>query len=249
MSLPKQHFRKTSSVINTVIKNGEFKRQESIYRDMIQSDVNAKFAAEPDRYHLYISWACPWAHRAAMVRQLKGLDKIIGLSAVDYFMTFEKGWKFSTEKECPGAIPDTVNGASYVRDIYFKANPDYQGRFTVPFLWDKKLQTIVNNESSEIIRMFNTAFNSFLPTEQANVDYYPEPLRDEIDQINEWIYDTVNNGVYKSGFASTQEAYEKNVVPLFESLDRIEKILDGHKYLVQDRFTEADIRLFTTIVR
>ncbi|CAO3692157.1 unnamed protein product [Rhizopus stolonifer] len=244
MSLPKQHFRKTSSVINTVIKNGEFKRQESIYRDMIQSDVNAKFAAEPDRYHLYISWACPWAHRAAMVRQLKGLDKIIGLSAVDYFMTFEKGWKFSTEKECPGAIPDTVNGASYVRDIYFKANPDYQGRFTVPFLWDKKLQTIVNNESSEIIRMFNTAFNSFLPTEQANVDYYPEPLRDEIDQINEWIYDTVNNGVYKSGFASTQEA-----LPLFESLDRIEKILDGHKYLVQDRFTEADIRLFTTIVR
>jgi putative glutathione S-transferase len=176
------------------------------------------------------------------------LDKIIGMSVVDYLM-LDKGWKFSTEQECPGAIPDTVNESSYIRDLYFKVNPNYEGRFTVPVLWDKKLQTIVNNESSEIIRMFNTAFNSFLSKEQAELNYYPESLQKEIDETNEWIYDTVNNGVYKSGFATTQQAYENNVYNVFKSLDRIEKMLDGHKYLVQDTFTEADIRLFTTIVR
>lgn len=244
----KQSFKQMSNILNWASKDGEFRRQQSVFRDTIENDVNAKFAAEPDRYHLYISWACPWAHRTAMVRQLKGLDKLIGLSVVDYLM-LDQGWKFSTEEECPGAIPDTINGSSHIRDIYFKVNPDYQGRFTVPVLWDKKHQTIVNNESSEIIRMFNTAFNSFLTKEQAELNYYPEPLQGDIDEINEWIYDTVNNGVYKSGFATTQEAYEKNVVPLFKSLDRIEKVLDGHKYLVKDTFTEADIRLFTTIVR
>lgn len=140
-----------------------------------------------------------------MVRQLKGLDKLIGLSAVDYLM-LDKGWKFSTTEECPGAIPDTVNHANYVRDLYFKVNPDYEGRFTVPILWDKKLQTIVNNESSEIIRMLNTAFNKYLPKEQAELNYYPESLREEIDEKNGWIYDTINNGVYKSGFATTQKA-------------------------------------------
>jgi putative glutathione S-transferase len=127
------------------------------------------------------------------------------MSVVDYLM-LDKGWKFSTEQECPGAIPDTVNKSSYIRDLYFKVNPNYEGRFTVPVLWDKKLQTIVNNESSEIIRMFNTAFNSFLSKEQAELNYYPESLQKEIDETNEWIYDTVNNGVYKSGFATTQQA-------------------------------------------
>ncbi|KAL0135806.1 glutathione S-transferase [Mucor lusitanicus] len=236
------------AILKWASKDGEFRRQQSTFRDTIEADSNAKFAAEPDRYHLYISWACPWAHRTALVRQLKGLDKLIGLSVVDYLM-LDKGWKFSTAEECPGAIPDTVNNAQHIRDIYFKVNPDYEGRFTVPVLWDKKLETIVNNESSEIIRMFNTAFNQYLDKEHAERNYYPESLRKEIDENNEWIYDTINNGVYKSGFATTQAAYEKNVYPLFKSLDRVEKMLEGKKFLIQDTFTEADIRLFTTIVR
>ncbi|KAI8357837.1 glutathione S-transferase [Choanephora cucurbitarum] len=237
-----------SNILNWASKDGEFRRQQSVFRDCIQADPSAKFAAEPDRYHLYISWACPWAHRTAIVRKLKGLDKFIGMSVVDFLM-LDKGWKFSSSEECPGAIPDTVNNAQYIRELYFKVNPDYEGRFTVPVLWDKKLQTIVNNESSEIIRMFNTAFNEYLDEEHAKIDYYPENLKQEIDQNNEWIYDTINNGVYKSGFATTQAAYEKNVKALFESLERVEKMLEGKKYLVQDTFTEADIRLFTTIVR
>jgi putative glutathione S-transferase len=141
---------------------------------------------------------------------LKGLDKLIGLSAVDFLM-LDKGWKFSTAEECPGAIPDDINHAQHIRDIYFKVNPDYAGRFTVPVLWDKKLETIVNNESSEIIRMFNTAFNKFLTPEQAALNYYPEHLQKEIDENNEWIYDTINNGVYKSGFATAQAACKFHV--------------------------------------
>ncbi|KAG2189180.1 hypothetical protein INT44_004322 [Umbelopsis vinacea] len=230
-------------------KDGEFRRQVSSFRDSVSRNPNAQFAAEPNRYHLYISWACPWAHRTAIVRQLKGLDKIIGLSVVDFLM-LDKGWKFSTSEETPGAIPDTVNNAQYIREVYFKANPNYDARFTVPVLWDKKLNTIVNNESSEIIRMFNEEFNDLIDNEeQKKLNYYPENLRSEIDEINEWIYDTVNNGVYKSGFATTQAAYEKNVYPLFESLDRIEKILSTNEWLVGGVLTEADIRLWTTIVR
>ncbi|KAI8881711.1 hypothetical protein K501DRAFT_188391 [Backusella circina FSU 941] len=237
-----------ADILKWASKDGEFRRQQSVFRDVIEDDANAKFAAEPDRYHLYISWACPWAHRTAIVRKLKGLDNLIGLSVVDFLM-LDKGWKFSTAEECPGAIADNINNAQHIRDIYFKVNPDYAGRFTVPLLWDKKLNTIVNNESSEIIRMFNTAFNRFLTKEQAELNYYPEHLQKEIDENNEWIYDTINNGVYKSGFATTQAAYENNVYPLFDSLDRVEKMLDGKKYLVQETFTEADIRLWTTIVR
>ncbi|KAM3581570.1 S-glutathionyl-(chloro)hydroquinone reductase [Umbelopsis sp. WA50703] len=229
-------------------KDGEFRRQVSSFRDFVSRDKNARFAAEPNRYHLYISWACPWAHRTAIVRQLKGLDKIIGLSVVDYLM-LDKGWKFSTSDETPGAIPDTVNHTNYIRELYFKANPDYEGRFTVPVLWDKKNATIVSNESSEIIRMFNEEFNEHIDEDKKSLNYYPENLRSEIDSINEWVYDTVNNGVYKSGFATTQAAYEKNVYPLFESLDRLEKILAENEYLVAGTFTEADIRLWTTIVR
>lgn len=198
--------------------------------------------------------------------------------------------KFSTPEECPGAIPDNVNNAQYIRELYFKVDPNYSGRFTVPVLWDKKLGTIgkfcwgrikvqdssspsffvcvVNNESSEIIRMFNTAFDSLLPEEKKKINYYPESLQKDIDELNSWVYDTVNNGVYKSGFATTQQACkdvkscvaiilffltnnidENNVYPLFDSLDRIEKILSESDYLVKNTFTEADIRLFTTIVR
>ncbi|KAI7902675.1 glutathione S-transferase [Cokeromyces recurvatus] len=236
------------AILKWASKDGEFRRQQSIFRDIIEDNPNAKFAAERDRYHLYISWACPWAHRTAIVRNLKGLDSFIGLSVVDFLM-LDQGWKFSTAEECPGAIPDTINNASYLRDLYLMVNPNYQGRFTVPVLWDKKLKTIVNNESSEIIRIFNTAFNRFLSKEKAELNYYPEHLQKEIDENNEWIYDTINNGVYKSGFATTQDAYENHVYPLFKSLDRVEKMLEGKKYLVQDTFTEADIRLFTTIVR
>ncbi|CAO3680872.1 unnamed protein product [Umbelopsis vinacea] len=229
--------------------DGEFRRQVSSFRDTVSRDANARFAAEPNRYHLYISWACPWAHRTVIVRNLKGLDKVIGLSVVDFLM-LDKGWKFSTSEETPGAIPDTVNNTQYIRELYFKANQNYDGRFTVPVLWDKKHNTIVNNESSEIIRMFNEEFNDLIDDEEKkNRNYYPENLRSDIDSINEWVYDTVNNGVYKSGFATTQAAYEKNVYPLFESLDRLEKILSQNEYLIGGTFTEADIRLWTTIVR
>ncbi|KAF7724180.1 S-glutathionyl-(chloro)hydroquinone reductase [Apophysomyces ossiformis] len=236
------------AILKWASKDGEFRRQQSVFRDVILDEPGAKFTPEPDRYHLYISWACPWAHRTAIVRKLKGLESIIGLSAVDYLL-LDNGWKFSTSEECPGAIPDTVNHTKYLRELYFKVNPDYEGRFTVPVLWDKKLQTIVNNESSEIIRMLNTAFNRFIPEDRQKLNFYPEHLRKEIDEINEWVYDTVNNGVYKSGFATTQQAYENHVYPLFESLDRLETILGRHNYLVQGVLTEADIRLWTTIVR
>ncbi|ORY23324.1 hypothetical protein BCR33DRAFT_810740 [Rhizoclosmatium globosum] len=175
--------------------DGEFRRQVSSFRDTVSK--TGRFQPEAGRYHLYISHACPWAHRTHLVRNLKGLEHVIGLSVVDYLMTPE-GWHFSTPEETPGCIPDDVNNAKYIKEIYFKANAEYSGRFTVPVLWDKKEQTIVNNESSEIIRMLNFEFNDF------------------------WIYDQINNGVYKSGFATTQEAYEKNVEILFEGLDRVE---------------------------
>jgi putative glutathione S-transferase len=159
------------------------------------------------------------------------------------------GWRFATADECPGAIPDTVNGFERLRELYHKANPDYTGRYTVPVLWDKKEGTIVNNESSEIIRMLNHAFDPLLPAEKQAIDFYPEQLRAEIDALNGWVYPTVNDGVYKSGFATSQAAYERNVVSVFDSLDRIEGILATNTFLVGDAFTEADIRLFTTLVR
>ncbi|KAK9711907.1 S-glutathionyl-(chloro)hydroquinone reductase [Basidiobolus ranarum] len=229
-------------------KDGEFRRKPSTFRNTISNEEGSDFKPEKGRYHLYISYACPWAHRTLIVRALKGLQDVIGLSIVDYLMQ-SKGWKFSTPEETPGSIPDTLYNSEYIREIYFKANPEYDGRFTVPVLWDKKLETIVNNESSEIIRIFNSAFDEFVPEHAKGVSYYPEKLRKEIDDINEWIYDTVNNGVYKSGFATTQEAYEKNCVNVFSSLDKIEKILSEHEFLVGETFTEADIRLWTTIIR
>ncbi|KAI9495661.1 glutathione S-transferase [Zychaea mexicana] len=243
-----QQDKKQPEILNWASKDGEFRRQQSSFRDQIVDEPGAKFAPEPNRYHLYVSLACPWAHRTLIVRELKGLQDLISVSVVDYLF-LDKGWKFSTSEECPGAIPDTVNNAAYMRDLYFKVEPNYSGRFTVPVLWDKKLNTLVNNESSEIIRMLNTAFDKLLPDDKKNINYYPENLRAEIDELNEWVYDTVNNGVYKSGFATSQQAYENNVHPLFKSLDRIEGILSKSDFLVANTFTEADIRLFTTIVR
>ncbi|KAI9294749.1 hypothetical protein K502DRAFT_330423 [Neoconidiobolus thromboides FSU 785] len=229
-------------------KSGEFVRQVSSFRNFIEANPDAQFPAEKDRYHLYVSHACPWAHRTMIVRGLKGLEDIITVSVVDYYMD-KKGWKFSTPEETPGSIPDPIYDAKRISEIYLKANPEYKDRYTVPVLFDKKQKTIVNNESSEIIRMLNTAFDGLLPKEKQGLNYYPENLQKEIDQINEIVYDKVNNGVYKSGFATTQETYEKNVVRVFEGLDYVENILSKQKYLVQNQLTEADIRLFTTVLR
>ena len=218
---------------DTKSTGGKFERKESSFRDFIGSD---RFPAERDRYHLYISHACPWAHRAAIFRKLKGLEEIIPIIVVDAFMG-ENGWKLNE---------DPVNGKSHMHEIYTLADPNYTGRVTVPVLWDKKESTIVNNESSEIIRMFNSAFDSITGNTK---DYYPKELRTQIDEINEFIYSNVNNGVYKVGFATVQDVYEEEVVKLFDALDVIEKRLSTQRYLVGNTLTEADLRLFTTLLR
>jgi len=226
--------------------DGSFKRKPSSFRNLIEPE--GKFSPEKGRYHLYVSYACPWATRTLITRKLKGLEDFIDVSVVSPHMG-EHGWPFKKSDDFPGTDDDPLYGAEHIKDLYLRVEPNYDGRFTVPVLWDKKTETIVNNESSEIIRMFNTAFNAYLPKDKAAIDTYPEHLRAEIDGVNEWVYDTVNNGVYKSGFAKTQEAYEAAVQPLFASLDRLEKMLQGKDYLVGDQLTEADIRLFVTIVR
>ncbi len=233
---------------DTKSTGGKFVRKDSAFRNWVTADGSAGpsggegFQAEADRYHLYVSCACPWAHRALIVRALKGLEGLISVSVVSPIM-LEHGWSFNTAE---GSTGDALFGASYLHEIYTKADPNYTGRVTVPVLWDKTTGTIVNNESSEIIRMFNTAFDALGATPG---HYYPEDLRREIDALNPRIYDTVNNGVYKSGFATTQSAYEEAVYPLFESLDWLEGILENQRYLTGDTLTEADIRLFTTLVR
>jgi putative glutathione S-transferase len=237
-----------SNVLKWASNDGHFRRQQSSFRDWISKEPNAKFPPEKDRYHLYVSWACPWAHRTLVVRALKGLDDVIGLSVVDYLLG-QDGWKFSTPEECPGAIPDTVNNAQYLRELYKKADPNYDKRFTVPVLWDKKMQTIVNNESAEIIRMFNEAFDDLVPESAKGITFYPKEYSGDIDEVNDWIYRTVNDGVYKCGFATNQNAYTSNIGPLFQSLDRIEDMLAKSDWLVGNRMTEADIRLWTTIIR
>ncbi|KAJ3008274.1 S-glutathionyl-(chloro)hydroquinone reductase [Thoreauomyces humboldtii] len=247
-STPKVDDKSTGEIFKWASKDGEFRRQVSSFRDNVSTDPSAQFVAEKGRYHLYVSWACPWAHRALIVRALKGLEDVISVSAVHYLLE-DKGWRFDYEGEkTPGVIPDTVNNAVYLREIYFKANPHYEGRFTVPVLWDKKTSTIVNNESSEIIRNLNTAFDEW--SSNPGTTYYPPTLASEIDGLNGWIYDDINNGVYKTGFATSQTAYENNYRTLFASLARVEKHLeDGRTWLTGDTMTEADIRLWTTIVR
>ncbi|WP_405243258.1 glutathione S-transferase family protein [Lentisalinibacter salinarum] len=233
---------------DTKSTGGKFKRQEQAYRNWITADGEpgpsgeGGYAAEPDRYHLYVSLACPWAHRALIVRALKGLEEMLPISVVHWYMA-EHGWTFEPG---PGVIPDPIHDVERLYQLYQKADPDFTGRVTVPVLWDKQRETIVNNESSEIIRMLNSAFDH-LGAEPG--DYYPEPLRAEIDAVNERVYHTLNNGVYKSGFATTQEAYEEAVYPLFETMDWLEERLAGSRWLVGDTLTEADIRLFTTLVR
>ncbi|EPT05681.1 hypothetical protein FOMPIDRAFT_127425 [Fomitopsis schrenkii] len=227
-------------------QDGSFNRRPSQFREWIER--GGKYAPEKDRYHLYVSYVCPWATRTLIVRQLKGLEDIIPVTVVSPRMD-EHGWPFANIDPFPGADKDPLYGADHLKDVYLRVSPDYEGRFTVPLLFDKKTSSVVNNESSDIIRIFNSSFNHLLPPEKAKLDLYPEPLRNEIDELNAWVYDTVNNGVYKSGFAASQDAYEKAVYPLFESLDRLEKILDGKDYLIGSQLTEADVRLFVTIIR
>lgn len=226
--------------------DGSFKRLDASFRNTIER--GGRFEPERDRYHLYVSYACPWATRTLIVRKLKGLDEFIPVTVVSPRMGTH-GWPFANADPFPGADSDPLYQSEHVKDLYLKAEQNYGGRFTVPILWDKKLQTIVNNESSEIIRMFNVAFDEFIPAEKAALDFYPKELRTEIDAVNEWIYPNINNGVYRSGFATTQAAYEKAVAELFDALDKVEKILTGKDFLVGDRLTEADIRLWVTIIR
>ena len=227
---------------------GKFKREDAAFRNWVTADGSpgpsgdGGFKAEAGRYHLYVSLACPWAHRTLIFRQLKGLEDAITVSVVHWHMA-ENGWEF---REGPGCTQDTVNGARFLHEIYTRAKPDYTGRVTVPVLWDKQRNTIVSNESSEIIRMLNSAFDGIA---KSNADYYPEALRSEIDAVNDLVYNNVNNGVYKAGFATSQEAYETAFDTLFATLDQLEERLGRQRYLVGDRLTEADWRLFTTLLR
>jgi putative glutathione S-transferase len=228
--------------------SGRFVRQESQFRNWVTANGDpgptgvGGFKAEPGRYHLIVSLACPWAHRTLIFRRLKGLEGMISLSVVHWLLR-ERGWTFD---EGPGVIADPIYGASRLTEFYVKARPDFSGRVTVPVLWDKTTGTIVNNESSEIIRMFNGAFDA---VGAAEGDYYPIELRGEIDALNARIYQTVNNGVYRAGFATTQEAYEEAFRSLFETLDMLEARLAGQRFLFGERLTEADWRLFTTLIR
>ena len=221
---------------------GRFVRQQSAFRDWITADGSSGFPAEKDRYHLYVSYACPWAHRTLIFRTLKGLEDHISVSVVNPLM-LERGWTFEPGE---GVIADPIGGAEFLFQVYTRARPDYTGRVTVPILWDREKRTIVNNESSEIIRMFNSAFDNVGAT---GPDLYPADLAQEIDAINDVVYPNINNGVYRAGFATKQAAYEEAVTALFETLDAIEKRLGDQRYLVGDRITEADWRLFTTLVR
>jgi putative glutathione S-transferase len=224
---------------DTKSTGGKFVRAESGFRDRVTADGSSGFQAEAGRYHLYVSLACPWAHRAIIFRKLKKLESAVTLSVVSPLM-LENGWEFGE------GYPDPLYGARYLHEIYTRARPDYTGRVTVPVLWDREKNTIVNNESSEVIRLLNSEFRDVV---EETVDYYPPELRGKIDRINEMVYHKVNNGVYRAGFATTQEAYDEAVVELFEALDELEERLSDQPYLVGDRITEADWRLFTTLIR
>jgi putative glutathione S-transferase len=233
---------------DTASSGGRFVRTKAQFRNWITADGSpgpsgeGGFKGEPGRYHLYVSLACPWAHRVRIVRALKGLQEMIPESVAHWLMA-EDGWTFA---EAPGVVPDPIHHARFLHQVYTAAQPAYTGRVTVPVLWDRERRTIVNNESSEIIRMLTRAFDD---VGARPGDYYPEPLRDEIDAVNEFVYRKVNNGVYRAGFATSQEAYEEAVAALFEALDWLDDRLSCQRWLVGAQMTEADIRLFTTLVR
>ena len=234
---------------DTAASGGEFRRSEAKFRNWITADGSpgptgeGGFKAESGRYHLYVCYACPWAHRTLIFRALKGLEDHIGVSAVHPDM-LERGWTFDTGFD--GATGDALFGAETLAQVYLRAAPQMTGRVTVPVLWDKAQGTIVSNESAEIIRMFNSAFDGITGN---RADFWPEPLRAAIEPVNARIYDTLNNGVYKAGFATTQSAYDRAVHPLFETLDWLEARLAANRYLMGDAITEADWRLFTTLIR
>lgn len=233
---------------DTKSTGGRFIRTDSQFRHWVTADGSAGptgeagFKAEKGRYHLYLSYACPWAHRTLIMRKLKGLEDFISVSFVNPYM-LEKGWTF---EDYPGVIGDPIHHAKYLYEVYLAADSNYSGRVTVPVLWDKQTETIVNNESSEIIRMLNSAFDE-IGAKPGN--YSPEEWLEEIDKMNELVYDNVNNGVYKAGFATKQSVYEEEVTRLFETLDKLELHLEDRTYLVGDQLTEADIRLWTTLIR
>lgn len=238
----------TSEWLEQEINDGQFVRDESIFRNWITVDGapgpsgHGGFKAEPNRYHLYISHACPWAHRTVIFRHLKKLQKLISLSVVLPEM-LDLGWRFSTDDE---SYQDSVNHFEFVHQLYTLADAEVTSQVTVPILWDKQQQTIVNNESSEIIRMFNQAFNDLTGNQD---DYYPVALQSEIDKINDFVYENINNGVYRCGFATTQTAYENAFDALFSALEHLDQLLGQQRYLLGQQLTEADWRLFTTLVR
>ena len=229
-------------------KDGQFIRPTPRFRNWVTPDGSAGpsgeggFAAESGRYHLYVSLACPWAHRTVIFRKLKGLENVVSLSIVSPDM-LKDGWTFNKDE---GSTGDDVNGKSKLSELYVLADPRYSGRVSVPVLWDKKRKTIVNNESPDIIRMLNSAFNAFT---NIHTDYYPEKLRPEIDRINDLVYPNINNGVYRAGFATAQAVYEAAFRNVFDTLDEIEQMLSQHRYLVGNTVTEADWRLFPTLIR
>ena len=223
-------------------EKGRFKRNPTTFRDRITADGSSGFPAVANRYHLYVSYACPWAHRTLIMRSLKGLTDAISISAVDPYMG-ENGWKFSDFR---GTVPDIVNDTEYLREVYALADSNYTGRVTVPILWDKETGTIVNNESREIIRMFDTEFADIGKNE---VNLYPQESKSKVDKAIDDIYSPINNGVYKAGFAQSQSAYEEAVQELFSALDYWEEILSSQKYLCGDSLTEADLCMFTTLFR
>lgn len=248
---------KKDGFANWSSKDGHFRRQESSFRSSIEK--GGEFEPEVGRYHLVVALACPWAHRTLIVRKLKGIDKVpdlLPVHVVDSFLGNE-GWSFVPYDEPKGyGVPGTGNkipgheDKKRIRDLYHAADPEYSQRCTVPIIWDNKRNTVVNNESSELIRNLNYAFDDFVDDKYKGVTYLPKALESEIDDFNSWVYPDINNGVYKSGFSTTQQAYEAAVGPLFKSLDRVEKMLDdGRTYVFGDQLTEADIRLYTTIVR
>ena len=235
-----------------VSDDGEYVRKDSQFRNWITADGQAGlsgeggFEAESNRYHLYVSYACPWAHRTLIFRKLKKLENLISFSVVHPFMD-NQGWDF--KDDYPSATGDTLYNFMRMHEIYTKAQPDYSGIVTVPVLWDKKRETIVNNESSEIIRMFNSAFNHLIDDEAKQLDFYAKDKQDDIDKINNLVYENINNGVYRTGFASSQISYEKAYNRLFDTLEQMEYILSKQRYLTGDQITEADWRLFVTLIR
>ena len=222
-------------------EEGEFERQPTTFRDRLDPDD-----VEPGRYHLYVSYACPWAHRTLVTRRLLGLEDVLSVDVVDPYRD-EGGWQFTPEKD--GCDPDSINGFDYLREVYVEADPDYTGRVTVPVLWDRQEDTIVNNESREVMRILTTAFAEADVGAETGVDLSPEPLRDDIDRVLDEIYEPINNGVYRASLAESQQAYDRAVSDLFDALTRWDETLEEQRFLLGDQLTEADVAMYTTLVR